>query len=117
MYQIPKNTKQEIKLSFIYLRDLGIIAITFFIGSQIFEFFGVHGFMLMISYLFLFILGVWFCFKTSSHPVDRNISMITYYLIHNRNQYYEITRHSYLSLTQMQKGRVTNEQNDWSNEE
>lgn len=106
MYQIPKNTKQEIKLSFIYLKDLGIIAITYFIGTNIFDYFGVHGIMTIISYVFLIVLGIWFCIKTSTHPVDRNVSMLFYFLINNRNQYFDITRNNYQSVTHIKKGRV-----------
>lgn len=91
MYKNPKNIKQEIKLMFFYLIDFAIVFITVFIGSKLFSVFKVPAEMKIFSYVFLFGLGTWLSLRTRTHPVDRNIYMILYWLKRDRNKYLDIT--------------------------
>ena len=85
---------------FFYILDAAIVVLTIFVGNSFLGIFNLSPTMNMISYVFLGLLGVWFCLRTPAHPVDRNINMMAYLLMRDKNRYHEITTTHYDSIGQ-----------------
>lgn len=90
MYRNPKNIKQEIKLFFFYLVDLGIVAGCVMASVYIAKLTPINPTMKFILYILAFCIGVWSCIRTPNHPKERNILMVYYLLKMDRNRYHEI---------------------------
>ncbi|KLN95151.1 DUF5592 family protein [Enterococcus cecorum] len=90
MYRNPKNIKQEIKLFFFYLVDIGIVAGSVMTSVYLAKIMPITPTMKFVSYILAFIFGIWMCIRTSNHPKERNILMVYYLLRMDRNRYHEI---------------------------
>uniref|UniRef100_UPI003F49060A DUF5592 family protein n=1 Tax=Bacillus multifaciens TaxID=3068506 RepID=UPI003F49060A len=76
MKRNPKNTKQEIKLMFFYLFDLGIIAGIVMFASYLSKILLLGAAAKISLYIVAFSLGVFLCIRPFSSPVNRNIKVI-----------------------------------------
>lgn len=90
MYRNPKNIKQEIKLFFFYLVDLGIVAGCVMCSVYFAKLMPVSPLMKFAFYVLAFIVGVWMCVRTPNHPKERNILMVYYLVRMDRNRYHEV---------------------------
>lgn len=90
MYRNPKNIKQEIKLFFFYLVDLGIVAGMVMMSVYLAKLMPLTPPMKFALYGLSLILGIWMCIRTPSHPKERNALMFYYLLKMDRNRYHEI---------------------------
>lgn len=90
MYRNPKNIKQEIKLFFFYLVDLGIVAGSVMTSVYFAKIMPITPTMKFALYILAFIFGIWMCIRTANHPKERNILMVYYLLRMDRNRYHEI---------------------------
>lgn len=98
-FRNPKRTKHELKFLFFYLWDFVIFVATVFIGNMVMDRFNLSPVMTIVNYIFLIVLGVWFCFRTPSHPIDRNLYMVLYYMFADKSRYYNIQLKNYESQT------------------
>jgi hypothetical protein len=92
MYRNPKNIKQEIKLFFFYLVDLGIVAGSVMASVYFAKLMPISPMMKFVIalYLLAFVVGVWMCVRTPNHPKERNILMLYYLFKMDRNRYHEV---------------------------
>lgn len=90
MYRNPKNTKQEIKLWFFYLLDMGIVGGLMILASYILKIVPLSGGMQILFYILTAGFGIFLCAKTPNHPTDRNLTVIMQLLKMDRNNYYSI---------------------------
>lgn len=90
MYRNPKNIKQEIKLFFFYLLDLGIVACNVMVSVYFAKLLPISPTMKLLLYVLAFVIGVWMCVRTPNHPKERNILMVYYLFRMDRNRYHEI---------------------------
>ncbi|EPY6472545.1 DUF5592 family protein [Clostridium sporogenes] len=90
MYRNPKNIKQEIKLFFFYLLDLGIIALSVITSVYFAKVLPISAVMKLWLYFVAFCFGVWLCVRTPSHPKERNLVMLYHLAKMDRNRYHDI---------------------------
>lgn len=90
MYRNPKEIKQEIKLFFFYLLDLGIVAASVMLSVYLAKMFPVSASMKFLLYIVFFVIGVALCIRTPNHPKERNLNMIIHLFKMDRNRYHEI---------------------------
>lgn len=105
MYKNPKSLKPGIKIFFFYVLDFAIVIATVLIGRAILDKFSLSPAVSVFSYIYLFILGLWLCIRTKEHPVDRNLHMIYFMLLQDKNRYhdFQLSRDNYTSITCKQK--------------
>lgn len=90
MYRNPKNIKQEIKLFFFFLMDIGIVAGSVMTSVYFAKLMPITPLMKFLLYILFFIIGVWMCIRTPNHPKERNVLMLYYLFKMDRNRYHEI---------------------------
>lgn len=90
MYRNPKNIKQEVKLFFFYLMDIGIVAGCVFFSFYIAKLIPISESMKILLYIQSFCFGVWLCVRTPAHPQERNLAMIFHLLKMDRNSYHDV---------------------------
>ncbi|MEK7019796.1 DUF5592 family protein [Bacillus sp. FSL R9-9410] len=76
MKRNPKNTKQEIKLTFFYLFDLGIIAGIMILASYLSKILLLGAVAKVSLYIVAAVLGVFLCIRPFSSPTNRNMKVI-----------------------------------------
>lgn len=91
MIRNPKNIKQEVKLWFFYMFDLGIIAGTTMLGVYVAKMFPLQPFVVTLVWIVFFLLGVFLCVRVPQNPKDRMVFMIAYSLFTDRHTYEEIS--------------------------
>lgn len=90
MYRNPKNIKQEIKLFFFYLVDIGIVAGCVFFSYYLAQLLPLTELMKIFLYIQGFCFGVWLCVRTPAHPQERNLNMVFHMLKMDRNSYHDV---------------------------
>lgn len=91
MYHNPKNIKQEIKLYFFYLIDIGIVAGMVIAAVQLNKVLLLPGTMQLFFYILSGVFGVFLCIKTPSNPTVRNYKVLLNLLKMDRNSYHNFS--------------------------
>lgn len=76
MKRNPKNTKQEIKLAFFYLLDLGLIAGMVIFASYFSKVLLLGPVAKVLLYIVATALGIFLCIRPFSSPTNRNYKVI-----------------------------------------
>ncbi|HDI3019245.1 hypothetical protein HYH68_16345 [Clostridium botulinum] len=100
MYRNPKNIKQEIKLFFFYLLDLGIIAASVVASVYVAKLLPISAGIKLLFYIVAFCFGVWLCIRTSAHPKERNLAILYHLIKMDRNRYHDI------EFTRNKRGKI-----------
>lgn len=98
MIRNPKNIKQEVKLWFFYMFDLGIVAGMTMFGVYIAKIFPLQPLVVTLVWIVFFLLGIFLCVRVPKNPNDRMISMIVYSLLTDRHTYEEISYEDHLKI-------------------
>lgn len=90
MFQNPKNIKQEIKLFFLYIVDIAIVAASIVVSVYIAKIFPLSPAIKLLSYLVAGLFGIFLCIRTPSHPKDRMLKLIILMFRTDNNKYYDL---------------------------
>ncbi|NWK72620.1 hypothetical protein COJ48_18330 [Bacillus cereus] len=103
MKRNPKNTKQEIKLMFFYLFDLGIIAGIVIFASYLSKILLLGAVAKISLYIVAAVFGVFLCIKPFSSPTNRNMKVILDMVKMDRRKFDAIELKEFKSITETQQ--------------
>ncbi|HCM90573.1 MULTISPECIES: DUF5592 family protein [Vagococcus] len=90
MYRNPKNIKQEIKLFFFYLLDLGIISACVMFSVYFAKLLPISPYMKLLFYGLSGVVGLWLCVRTPAHPKERNLQIVFHMFSRDKNKYHDV---------------------------
>ncbi|PGZ57832.1 hypothetical protein COE58_24075 [Bacillus cereus] len=105
MKRNPKNTKQEIKLAFFYLIDLGVIAGIVMLASYVSKILLLGAVAKFLLYIVAAALGVFLCIKPFSSPTNRNRKVIIDMFKMDRRKFDSIEIAETYSITEVKNSK------------
>ncbi|PEF45151.1 hypothetical protein CON22_17875 [Bacillus cereus] len=103
MKRNPKNTKQEIKLTFFYLFDLGVIIGVVMVASYLSKVLLLGPVAKISLYIVAAALGIFLCIKPFSSPTNRNMKVILDMFKMDRRKFDAIEVKEINSITQQNR--------------
>ncbi|EJQ36001.1 hypothetical protein IEE_05477 [Bacillus cereus BAG5X1-1] len=90
MMRNPKNVKQEIKLSFFYLIDAGIIAMMLILANYVTKIVPMGGVASIVLHVTFAVFGLFLCIRPFNSPTNRNVKVIWKMLKMDNKNYHPI---------------------------
>ena len=90
VYINPKNTRQEIKMWFAPLMDIGIVGGCLFCAMMLNNILLLPSVFPVVLYILSGLFGLFLCLRTPQHPTDRMVVVLYHILKRDRNRYYPL---------------------------
>ncbi len=90
MYEIPKQFRSEIKIAFLFLKDIVVVILSIIFIFTVDK--HVHDFLKLPFYLMAFPLVFFLVVPSATNKERRNYHAVLYALMRNRTKYHPIQR-------------------------